>query len=67
MVMTQMGTTFGGGDGSANIGMDMMGFLMETPLLSILHFQESALPMGADEFGRFVSRAGSTDGVVACL
>ena len=31
------------------IGMDMLGFLMETPLLSILHFQESALPMPADE------------------
>ena len=31
------------------IGMDMMRFLMETPLLSILHFQESSLPMPADE------------------
>ena len=26
------------------VGMDMMGFLMETPLLSILHFQEAGLP-----------------------
>lgn len=30
------------------IGMDMMGFLRQTPLLSILHFQESALPAPAD-------------------
>jgi len=30
-------------------GMDMLGFMMIMPLLSILHFQESVLPMPADE------------------
>jgi len=49
-MMTQMAEAFGtGGEGSAAVGMDMMGFLLETPLLSLLHFQESLLPMGADE------------------
>lgn len=38
-----------GGDDNAAIGMDMMGFMLDMPLLSILHFQESALPMPADE------------------
>lgn len=49
-MVAQMGATMGiSADGSDAIGMDMMGFLLETPLLSLLHFQESALPMGADE------------------
>lgn len=30
--------------GGAAIGMDMMGFFKETPLLSLLHFQEGLLP-----------------------
>ena len=38
-----------GEEGNAGIGMDMMGFLMDLPLRSILHFQESALPAPADE------------------
>jgi hypothetical protein len=27
----------------------VMGFMLEMPLLGVLHFQESALPMSADE------------------
>lgn len=49
-MVAQMGATMGiNADGSDAIGMDIMGFLLETPLLSLLHFQEGALPMGADE------------------
>jgi beta-glucosidase len=49
-MIAQLGATFGtAAEDSGAIGMDMMGFLLETPLLSLLHFQESALPMGADE------------------
>jgi beta-glucosidase len=45
----QMGSVLGG-EGSNEIGgMDMMGFLMDMPLLGILHFQESLLPMPADD------------------
>ena len=37
---------FGGGqDGGGAVGMDSTGFLMDMPLLDILHFQENALPM----------------------
>jgi beta-glucosidase len=50
MMQAQMSTTFGDAEeGQETIGMDMMGFLMEMPLLSVLSFQESALPMSADE------------------
>jgi beta-glucosidase len=46
----QMGAVFGGGEGgSETIGMDMMGFMMEMPLLGIFHFQEDQLPMPADD------------------
>lgn len=49
-MMAQMNSLLGGAeDGATTIGMDMMGFLMETPLLSILHFQESALPVPPDD------------------
>jgi beta-glucosidase len=45
-----LSATFGAGEsGSENIGMDMMGFMMEMPLLSILHFQESNLSVSADD------------------
>ena len=41
---------FGGGqDGGGAVGMDSMGFLMEMPLLDILHFQENALPMSPED------------------
>jgi beta-glucosidase len=47
---TQMAAAFGGGEGgSETIGMDMMGFMMEMPLLGIFHFQEDQLPMPADD------------------
>jgi beta-glucosidase len=48
----QMAGLFGGegeGDSSA-IGMDPMSFMMDMPLASILHFQESNLPKPSDEF-----------------
>ncbi len=38
---------FGGGDNA--IGMDTTGFLLDMPLLSILHFQEDALTQPADD------------------
>ena len=41
----QMAAAFGGGEGgSETIGMDMMGFMMEMPLLGIFRFQEDQLP-----------------------
>jgi beta-glucosidase len=50
MMQAQMAETFGDAEeGQEHIGMDTMGFMMEMPLLAILHFQEEALPMGADE------------------
>jgi beta-glucosidase len=39
----------GEGEGEAAIGMDLTGFMMEMPLLSLLHFQEQDLPKPADE------------------
>jgi beta-glucosidase len=48
----QTSSVFGGdSDDEENtmIGMDMMGFLLDMPLLSVLHFQENTLPMPADE------------------
>ncbi|MBE3066057.1 MAG: glycosyl hydrolase, partial [Chloroflexi bacterium] len=44
----QMQTAFGGGEGEGT-GMDTMGFLMEMPLLGVLHFQEGALPMPPED------------------
>ncbi|MBN1668291.1 MAG: glycoside hydrolase family 3 C-terminal domain-containing protein [Anaerolineales bacterium] len=50
MMLAQMGAILGeSGDDQADIGMDMQRFLHDMPLRSILHFQESALPMPADE------------------
>jgi beta-glucosidase len=49
MMQAQMKETFGDVESQEGIAMDMVGFMMEMPLLAILHFQESALPMGADE------------------
>jgi beta-glucosidase len=49
-MMAQMGAILGGGEGEDEaIGMDMTGFMLEMPLLSILQFQEGALPMPADD------------------
>ena len=47
--MAQMGAIFGAGDsGSETIGMDMMGFMMDMPLLGILEFQDNALPVSPE-------------------
>jgi len=40
---------FGGGDGSETIGMNTTEFMLDMPLLSILHFQEDALTQPADD------------------
>lgn len=45
----QMGSVLGGDTSAVIGGMDMLGFMMEMPLLGILHFQESLLPMPADD------------------
>ena len=50
-MMAQMSAAFGGGESEASpsIGMDAMRFMMDLPLLSLLQFQESALPMPAED------------------
>lgn len=45
----RMGATFGADNDPEHIGMDMMDFMMEMPLLSLLHFQQKDLPKPADE------------------
>jgi beta-glucosidase len=46
----QFEAVFGGRDGDGGTtGMDVPGFMMDMPLLGLLHFQESALPMPADD------------------
>src|SRR5207302_633239 len=41
----QMAAAFGGDDSGGIIGMDMLGFMMDIPLLGLLEFQEQMLPM----------------------
>jgi beta-glucosidase len=48
-MVAQAREAFGTGDGDASGGMNMMGFMMEMPLLGLLMFQESTLPMPADD------------------
>jgi beta-glucosidase len=50
-LMSHMASVFGGGDGNGHdaIGMDMTTFMLDMPLLSILHFQESAFPKPVEE------------------
>jgi len=45
----QMMSAMGSNEDSDAIGMDMTGFMLEMPILSILQFQESALPKPAYE------------------
>jgi beta-glucosidase len=45
----QMGEAMGAESDSSAMGMDMMGFLMDLPLLSILHFLEQRLPISPEE------------------
>jgi beta-glucosidase len=49
LMSAQMAQVLGGEPGGEAAGMDLLGFMMEMPLLSVLHFQESRLPMAADE------------------
>ena len=49
MMTAAMGAAFGSGDDSEAIGMDMTGFIMEMPLLSLLLFQEKVLPLPAED------------------
>jgi beta-glucosidase len=49
-LMGQMQAMFGEGESEASaIGMDTMGFMMEMPLLGILHFQDGALSTSPEE------------------
>jgi beta-glucosidase len=49
-MVAPMQAAFGGGqDGENAVGMDPAGFLTDMPLLDILHFQESALPMPPED------------------
>ena len=51
MMSEQMSAMMGAGNGEDNaVGMDMISFLMDMPLIKVLFFQESALPLPADEF-----------------
>jgi beta-glucosidase len=47
--MAQIGALFGIEEGTSTIGMDMTGFMLEMPLLSLLMFQEGALPMPSED------------------
>jgi beta-glucosidase len=49
MMRAQMGQALGDSASDVVGGMAMMDFLMEMPLLGVLHFQESLLPMPADD------------------
>ena len=42
--MTEQFSNAMGAEGAEGIGMDMTGFLLDLPLLSVFHFQEEALP-----------------------
>jgi beta-glucosidase len=46
---TQMSAAMGAEGDTGAMGMDIMGFLMDLPLLSILHFQEQALDTSPEE------------------
>ena len=44
-ITSGMGAALGAEEDEGGIGMDMLGFIMDMPLLSVLHFQESLLPV----------------------
>ncbi len=49
LMQENMASTFGSGnEDQETIGMDMMGFLLEMPLMGILHFQEKILPQSPE-------------------
>ena len=41
---------FGDGDGDGAMGMDIMDMMGDMPLVSVLMFQQSALPMHPEDF-----------------
>ena len=45
----QMGAAMGASEGEDAMGMNMMSFLMDLPLLSIFHFQDKLLPVSPEE------------------
>jgi len=45
----QMQAIFGGGEGSEDIGMEVLGFLMDMPLLDAFEFQDNTLPASPEE------------------
>jgi len=47
-MQNQMQAVFGG-DAFEHIGMDPMGFMMDTPLMDVLHFIDSSLPTSPEE------------------
>jgi beta-glucosidase len=47
-IIDQMGANFGGDDGE-QIGMDPMGFMMDMPLMGLLHFLGSSMPTSPEE------------------
>jgi len=58
-MVTQMNRAMGSSEDQGGAGMNMLDFMMDLPLLSILHFQESLLPdapekMVADLLGQLV-------------
>jgi beta-glucosidase len=48
-MIAQMSSILGSDSNELAAGMDLLGFLMDMPLPGVLHFQESALPMPADD------------------
>ncbi len=48
-MLAGMRATFGGGDEDSEIGMDVMGFLLDMPLRDVLEFQGDQLPASADD------------------
>ena len=49
-IIAQLGQAMGGSEGGTEMdGMDMMSFLQDMPLLSILHFQDRDLPIYPDD------------------
>jgi beta-glucosidase len=49
-ILAPLQETFGGRqDGEGAVGMDATGFLMEMPLLTLLHFRDKALPMPPED------------------
>jgi hypothetical protein len=48
-MLAQMGAMFGQEDATQHNGMEMMAFMMEMPLLSMLHFQESMMDKSPED------------------